>query len=394
MRKIWLLVPVFALLCWWATTPSGEAAPTPTPPGWLKGNTHTHTLWSDGDEPPELVTAWDRDHGYNFLVLSDHNVIANSEEWVPVSRVKEKKVKQLQSTFGTDAVSLRKDGQEMRLVTLSELRQRFEKPGQFLMMTGEEITDSYNKYPVHVNGLNLAEIIPPQHGKSVTDVANRNLRAVVEQGRKLGRPVLGHLNHPHFGWAFSVQDLAHIEAERFFEVYNGHNQNQGDATHIPIEDMWDQALVIRLEQLHLPLLNCIASDDAHNYQKYATGQANPGRGWVMVRCPRLDGDSIIKAMQAGQYYSSSGVVLKDFRITARDYSLTIQPHGADTFVTRFIGVRQGKLEVFHQVSGLAASYHLKGDELYVRATVTSSRRHPNPAEAGEHERAWLQPTRP
>ncbi len=41
---------------------------------WLKGNTHTHTLESDGDSPPEVVARWYKSHGYNFLVISDHNV--------------------------------------------------------------------------------------------------------------------------------------------------------------------------------------------------------------------------------------------------------------------------------------------------------------------------------
>jgi len=38
--------------------------------------------------------------------------------------------------------------------------------------------------------------------------------------------------------------------------------------------------------------------------------------------------------------------------------------------------------------------NLTGDELYVRARVVSSRRHPNPSEPGEFERAWIQPVRP
>ncbi|HVF39185.1 MAG TPA: hypothetical protein VM939_04735, partial [Gemmatimonadaceae bacterium] len=41
---------------------------------WLKGNTHTHTLESDGDSPPRDVALWYKRNGYNFLVLSDHNV--------------------------------------------------------------------------------------------------------------------------------------------------------------------------------------------------------------------------------------------------------------------------------------------------------------------------------
>ena len=44
---------------------------------WYKGNTHTHTTESDGDTPPEEVALWYRDHGYNFLVLSDHNVLTD-----------------------------------------------------------------------------------------------------------------------------------------------------------------------------------------------------------------------------------------------------------------------------------------------------------------------------
>ena len=50
----------------------------PAPPAelhWFKGNTHTHTLESDGDSTPEEVTRWYKEHGYNFLVLSDHNVL-------------------------------------------------------------------------------------------------------------------------------------------------------------------------------------------------------------------------------------------------------------------------------------------------------------------------------
>jgi len=41
---------------------------------WYKGNTHAHTDESDGDSPPEVVASWYKNHGYNFLVLSDHNV--------------------------------------------------------------------------------------------------------------------------------------------------------------------------------------------------------------------------------------------------------------------------------------------------------------------------------
>ena len=34
---------------------------------WFKGNIHTHTTESDGDETPQKVVRWFRRHGYDFL---------------------------------------------------------------------------------------------------------------------------------------------------------------------------------------------------------------------------------------------------------------------------------------------------------------------------------------
>ncbi len=48
-------------------------------------------------------------------------------------------------------------------------------------------------------------------------------------------------------------------------------------------------------------------------------------------------------------------------------------------------------EVFQTVEGAEAVYEFAGDELYVRARITSSKEHPNPGEPGETERAWSQP---
>ena len=48
------------------------------PPVWLKGNTHTHTIESDGDSTPDESCAWYREHGYQFLVLTDHNLLTSS----------------------------------------------------------------------------------------------------------------------------------------------------------------------------------------------------------------------------------------------------------------------------------------------------------------------------
>ncbi|MGH9201250.1 MAG: PHP domain-containing protein, partial [Vicinamibacterales bacterium] len=46
---------------------------------WFKGNTHAHTSNSDGDSAPDEVARWYREHGYHFLVLTDHNVLTPIE---------------------------------------------------------------------------------------------------------------------------------------------------------------------------------------------------------------------------------------------------------------------------------------------------------------------------
>src|SRR4029078_3464826 len=58
-----------------AARPRQPASPAASPVRWYKGNTHTHTLNRDGDSTPDEVVRWYREHGYNFLVLTDHNFL-------------------------------------------------------------------------------------------------------------------------------------------------------------------------------------------------------------------------------------------------------------------------------------------------------------------------------
>ena len=64
----------FAALAWMA------AAQTGVPAGrWFKGNLHTHTINSDGDSSPDDVVRWYKEHRYDFLSLTDHNFLTETE---------------------------------------------------------------------------------------------------------------------------------------------------------------------------------------------------------------------------------------------------------------------------------------------------------------------------
>ena len=48
-------------------------------------------------------------------------------------------------------------------------------------------------------------------------------------------------------------------------------------------------------------------------------------------------------------------------------------------------------QVLYETQNLELAYAFTGDELYVRAVVTSDVDHPNPTDDGDVERVWTQP---
>jgi len=382
------------------------AAPAPEP-RWWRGNTHTHTLWSDGDGAPDGVVGWYASNGYDFLVLSDHNVFADHERWMKVGegeRLKPAHVVELVQSFGADAVDLRErdGGQEMRLRTLDELAAQFNVPEDFLLVPGEEVTNSFEGKPVHVNALNLVGLVPPVQGQSVLDTMQRAVDAIVAHGREHGRPVLAHIDHPNFYYAITAEELAQLRGERFFEVYNGHPSvnNEGDDAHPSTERMWDEANTLRVTELELPLLYGVATDDAHNYHQEGPSHSNTGRGWIQVRAVSLDAEQLIAAMNAGDFYASSGVELESIESDGGVLRVHIAAEEGVEYTVQFRGTRRTRDgigqpgELLLSTGENPASYSLQGDELFVRATITSTKTHPNPYIPGDVERAWVQPVRP
>lgn len=284
---------------------------------WFKGNTHTHTLESDGDSPPEEVAAWYRDNGYNFLVLSDHNVRTDPQRYTELF---------------TD---------------------------EFILVAGEEVSSSYDSRPVHINGIGINEVVVAQSADTMVDTIQSNIDAIREVE---GAP---HINHPNFGWAFGAEELAQVSNDRLLEIYNGHpsvhNDGGGDA--LGMEAVWDY-LLTRGKRIY-----GVAVDDAHHFQSIGRDYANPGRGWVVVRARSLDPVSVVVALESGHFYASTGVELDDVVVTDRRLEVHITSRGSFKYTTRFIGAG-GK--VLLETGANPAVFELDGPEVYVRAVVRDS----------------------
>ena len=369
---------------------------------WYKGNLHTHSYWSDGDDFPEMIMDWYKSQDYHFIGLSDHNILAQGEKWklIPNSYVHRKAFEKYLEKFGEDWVVYEKDENDrfrVKLKTLEEYRPRFEEAGKFLIIQSEEVTDGYDGKPIHLNATNVQSLVEPRHGNSVTEVMQNNINAVNEQRAKTGVPMFPHINHPNFGWAIMVDDMIPLTGERFFEVYNGHPMvhNYGDSTRIGMEKMWD-ILITHYLRDGKPVMYGLATDDAHNYHVYSGDNSNPGRGWVMVRANDLTPEAIINAMEAGDFYSTTGVTLEDVSYDADQLSLKIDKEGGINYRIQFWGTKKGADRedmgvLLKEVKGLEGSYQLQEDDLYVRAKVISTKPKINPFREGDYEVAWTQP---
>lgn len=397
---------------------------TEKPVRWFKGNLHTHTLWSDGDTYPELIIDWYKNHGYDFLGLSDHNILQKEQRWVGIEKNRggTNAFAKYVERFGTNWVEQRvTDGtNEVRLKTFDEFSKMFNEPNRFLMILSEEISDRYLSSPIHMNVTNPRELIKPQGGKSVTDAIQNNVNAVLEQRERTKQPMILHLNHPNFQWGVTAEDILPVRGDKFFEIYNSHPgvHNEGDETHASTDRIWDILLTKRIAELNLEPMFGLGTDDSHHYNIIDPKKNNPGRGWIMVKARDLSAKSLIEAMEAGDFYASSGVKLKDVKRGPKTYSIEIDAEPGVTYTTQFIGSRKGfdpKSEpyksssgallhlthryskdigvVLAEVKGTSASYELKGDEIYVRARIISSKPKLS-AIKDEVERAWTQPLVP
>lgn len=311
---------------------------------WYRGNTHTHTVNSDGNSSPDTVARWYKENGYQFLFITDHEYLTD-----PTA---------LNAIFGA--------------------RERF------LLLPGQEITQ-WGKDPkrkaAHVNALFTSKVIYPVGERTcegtgcgakadasvpLADTFKANIAAVNAQGG------IAQVNHPNYRWSVRPDDLRDVPNGTLIEVWNGleiNNLGGGDETgevRPSAEGYWDLLLS------QGKVVWGVGSDDSH-------AESGCGQAWIMVHAPELTPAAIKQAIQSGSFYASSGVELKDVTSDVEGLSVTIRNTGNEArYTTRFFG--RGGI-VLKEVYGPEARYDFTGHETYVRASIIDS----------NGKRAWTQP---
>ena len=297
---------------------------------WYKGNTHTHTTYSDGDSPPEVVVNWYAERGYDFLFLTDHNAIIPDDHLA-----------------------------------------RLQRHG-LAIWQGEEVTMA----AVHVNGLGVREtILPKQPGNSAREPEVAESRAericwAVERIR--AQDGVAHVNHPNFLWTLTIDDLLEAGDFGLMEIANGHNLvgNLGDEHHPSTEALWDRLLTANRQVWG------VASDDAHHFKRWGDAYSNPGRGWLQVEAESDRMTDILEGIRAGRFYASSGLELAAHEADRSGVRLELNGGTA-----RFDLIGRGG-EVLDRAEGAEARFTVPaGLDGYVRVRAT----------APDGRQLWTQP---
>jgi len=270
---------------------------------WYKGNLHTHTNNSDGELSPEEVLEGYKKHNYDFLAITDHNKVTEVEGYC------------------------QKD---------------------FLLLPGIEIDvdKSSLETPYHLVGINIKKEIEVPLGPE----ARQQMK--VQQGidflkEKNGCMVI--LAHPYWS-GLTMEELFSLEGQLGIEIYNFaalRGVGKGlSSVH------WDALLA------EGKLSWGFAVDDAHFRHTDAY------RGWIIVKAPALNKESIISSVRKGFFYSSSGPKIKEVGFDGRRAYIHVSPVKVINFICdnaqgRSIWEEDGK-------EFCESEFELKGEEKYLR----------------------------
>ena len=296
---------------------------------WYKGNTHCHTLNSDGDSSPWEVAEFYKKHGYDFVFITDHNFLTS--------------VDRLNAVYGEES--------------------------NFLVIQGVEVSKSFGDKSIHVCALNPERLLVPEDGSSLLNVLQDTISTIRDTK---AAPIIAH---PNFRWSFGSEELKKAGNCLLFELFNAHPavNNTGWGDRQSTEEMWDSVLSSG------KIIYAVASDDAHCFRDpWARTEARPNQGWVMVEAEELTAEAVVEALEKGRFYSSTGVELEDYQADNSSVMVKVKQERDAQYRLQFIG-REGK--VFFENYENQATYILKGNEMYIRIKIEDS----------NGNRAWTQP---
>lgn len=222
------------------------------PEGWYCGDTHTHTVYSDGNDTPAQMVEAARGEGLDWFVLTDHGAGPGIKH----------------------------------ILTAHQEALPFSEPGKFIVIPGEEFTTP-NYHANIING-------------TVSEISATPLQQVIEAVLKADsdeRPITIKLNHPHWSGTPKTPELARqLERLPLIEIWN-----DGDSDGIK------KTILLWWEMLNKGMtVFAVAGTDSHNRKGARLGHR---RTYVYLGNEPLTAASIVKALREGRSFLSRGALV-------------------------------------------------------------------------------------
>lgn len=229
--------------------------PFDQPGTFYRGNTHAHSTRSDGKLTPAEVVSSYREHGYDFVAVTDH----------------------FMERF------------DFPVTDTTDLRTR-----DFTTLIGAELHGQglENGGLWHIVALGLPlDFAAQSPGEDGPEIAAR------------AKAAGAFIALPHPQWTgVTTRDARTIEDFDAIEIHNEGHTNDSDRG-----NGWFLADLMATAGVRF---SCTAADDAHF-------SVRPDRfgGWICVKAEALEPDALLRAMKLGRYYSSTGPEIRNVSFT-------------------------------------------------------------------------------
>lgn len=241
---------------------------------FYKGNTHCHSIHSDGSLKPEALKKAYQHQGYQFLLFSDHNVNTDFHSL-------------------NDEHFLSLQGFEGNLVVPMTTPPHKEFHLLFMKTPNRDLQGKTFEPYAHLQHV-------PQ---TMYDGTRESVQKYVKAQQARGYMAI--FNHPH--WSFNdEEDIACLEGLIGMEIFNYGThicENCGNG-----ELMYD----LRLRKGHK--LWCFAADDNHNHVPFDSPANDSFGGFIVVKAKALQEESLLEAIADGSFYASMGPEIFDFYV--------------------------------------------------------------------------------
>ena len=265
---------------------------------------HAHTSVSDGNFSPEEIKRRYKALGYSIVAFTDHELLRRHNELADDSFLP---LAGLEIALWSHKYDPKKPNEPIDRVHLNLLATRPDVIAQPWLdakqcaryaKRGDGFLAGWNATNDEIEAARREPHVGEHPDKSRYFDAE-TVRALVREAKAAG--FLVALNHPRWSH-LALQDANAFEGLWAVEVYN----RDSELSDYGEDDFFYDAL---LRGRRNPGLYCLATDDAHK-------DGHIGHGWVNIRAERLDYDSIVEALRAGHFYSSTGPEILEAKLSS------------------------------------------------------------------------------